>query len=70
MFLPPTQYDVLMMYDWDHPDKLIPDKSIDLARIKDSQLLRVFAEQLTLMEFAVYAAIQRRWVWSLYNGCG
>ena len=54
-----------MMYDWDHPDKLMPDKTIDLSKIKDSQFLKVIAEQLTLMEFAVYAAIQRRWVWQL-----
>ncbi len=65
LITPPPQYDVLMMYDWDHPDKLVPDKSIDFAKIKDSQLLHVFAKQLTLMEFAVYAAIQRRWVWSI-----
>ncbi len=52
------------MYDWDHPDKLIPEKSIDLSKIKESHFLRIIAEQLTLMEYSVYAAIQRRWVWS------
>ena len=56
------QPDVLRMYDWEHPDKLMAGKQIDLGRShpKDTMFLKVMAEQLTLMEFAVYAAVQRR----------
>ena len=56
------QPETLAMYDWEHPDKLMAGEQIDLGRShpKDSMFLKVIAEQLTLMEFAVYAAVQRR----------
>ena len=54
---------MLKRYDWEHPDKLMVGKEIiDLGRShpKDTVFHKVVAEQLTLMEFAVYAAVQRR----------
>ena len=56
------QPDVLKMYDWEHPDKLMAGKKIDLGKNhpKDTMFHKVMAEQLTLMEFAVYSAVQRR----------
>lgn len=50
------------MYDWEHPDKLMAGKQIDLGKNhpKDTMFHKVMAEQLTLMEFAVYSAVQRR----------
>ena len=52
------------MYDWEHPDKLMAGKQIDLGKShpKDSMFFKIMAEQLTLMEFAVYASVQRRCV--------
>lgn len=52
------------MYDWEDRDKLMVGREIDLStRIsKDSPFLRTLAEQLTLMEFSIYAAIQRRYI--------
>lgn len=66
--LPPLLYPshsqphILYLHDWDHPEKLIVGKELDLSRShpKDSPFIRHLAEQLTLMEFAVYAAVQRR----------
>lgn len=52
----------MKMYDWEHPDKLMAGRQIDLGKShpKDSMFLKVMSEQLTLMEFAVYAAVKRR----------
>lgn len=56
------QPEVLSMYDWEHPDKLMKGKEIDLSRSlpRESFCMKMIAEQLTLMEFSVYAAIQRK----------
>ena len=48
------------MFDWENPDKLMKGREIDLSKNIPSQGIRMIAEQLTLMEFSVYAAIQRR----------
>jgi hypothetical protein len=50
------------MYDWENPDKLMMGREIDLGRPlpKDSLCLKMIAEQLTLMEFSVYAVIERK----------
>lgn len=56
------QPEVLSMYDWENPDKLMRGREIDLSKSlpKESLCLRMIAEQLTLMEFSVYAVIQRK----------
>ena len=61
---------VLSMYDWENPDKLMNGREIDLGKSlpKDSLSLKMIAEQLTLMEFSVYAVIQRRFVAFLSYG--
>ncbi len=48
------------MFAWDNPDKLMKGKEIDLSKNLPSQCMKMIAEQLTLMEFCVYSAIQRR----------
>ena len=59
----PSQPNMLDLYDWEHKDKLLIGQEIDLSKSlpKDSPFLKTLAEQLTLMEFAVYAAVQRRY---------
>ena len=60
-FLFLTQLDILSMYDWEHPDKLMKGREIDLSRsLPRESFLKMMAEQLTLMEFSVYAVIQRK----------
>lgn len=47
------------MYDWENPDKLMKGREVDLGKSLPSLGLKMIAEQLTLMEFSVYAVIQR-----------
>ena len=47
--------------NWEHPDKLMKGREIDLSRsLPRESFLKMMAEQLTLMEFSVYAVIQRK----------
>ena len=57
-----TQSEVLKAFEWNHPEKLKVGCGFDLSRpvSKESSFLKMVAEQLTLMEFAVYAVVQRR----------
>ena len=53
---------MLDQYDWDKPAKLIVGKDIDLSKSsKDVAFAKMFAEQITIMEYCCYSAIQRRW---------
>ena len=56
------QIEVLNTYNWDNHKELMRGHELDLSRQlpKESPLLITLAEQLTLMEFAVYAAVERR----------
>ena len=53
---------MLNTYNWDNHKELMRGHELDLSRQlpKESPLLITLAEQLTLMEFAVYAAVERR----------
>ena len=56
-----AQLDVLNMFDWENPDKLMRGREIDLSKsLPRESYLKMMAEQLTLMEFSVYASIQRK----------
>lgn len=54
-----TQPQMCRLYDWEDPDKLMVGREIDLSKSRDSSFLKSLAEQLTIMEFAVFAAVQR-----------
>ena len=55
------QPSMLDQYDWDKPAKLIVGKDIDLSKnSKDGSFSKMFAEQITIMEYCCYCAIQRR----------
>ena len=67
VILSPLQPDVVKHFTWNTPQKqLVVSRDIDLGRSisKDSKdnMLKVIAEQMTLMEFAVYKAVKRRYV--------
>lgn len=49
------------MYNWDNPEKLKPKAPLDLSRsaLREGPGCRAIAQQLTLMEFAVYKAVER-----------
>lgn len=49
-------------FDWEKPSKLIGGRDIDLGKssnLKETNYLKSFAEQLTLMEFACYNVVRR-----------
>lgn len=48
------------MYDWENPDKLMKGREVNLSKNLGSMCLKMIAEQLTMMEFSVYAVIQRK----------
>ena len=54
------QPEEVSQFEWGDPEKLLSAHRMDLSQSMDSSHLKVFAEQLSLMEFSVYAAIQRR----------
>ena len=63
----PLQPQLLELFDWEDRDKLMVGRRIDLSKSipKDSPFLKTLAEQLTLMEFSIYAAIQRRYTYTV-----
>ena len=65
------QPQLLELFDWEDRDKLMVGRRIDLSKSipKDSPFLKTLAEQLTLMEFSIYAAIQRRYTYTVCTYC-
>ena len=61
------QPQLLELFDWEDRDKLMVGRRIDLSKSfpKDSPFLKTLAEQLTLMEFSIYATIQRRYKYTM-----